>query len=168
MLDSLNVKEWKFHSLVRVVAFSIFWEWKSLGITLSEWNWNKLHSKWSWKYLFFTHKSCLPLWLFARVIWRTKRVFFHSFTSREWNGEIVATRMHYESLTETCQNILHQDLYLMCSIIILVWYYAFLQCKSHTDFKIGTKIVQTCFVFFMCYACGTNRSLLLVRLAQSC
>ena len=55
-LHSLSVKEWKFHSLVRVVLVSLLWEWKSICFTLFEWNWNKLHSNSIWKYPSFTLK----------------------------------------------------------------------------------------------------------------
>ena len=41
-LYSLNVKEWKIHSLLRVVSFSLFWEWKSICVTLFEWKWYEL------------------------------------------------------------------------------------------------------------------------------
>ena len=35
---SLNLKEWECPSLVRVLSLSLFWEWKSICVTLFEWN----------------------------------------------------------------------------------------------------------------------------------
>ena len=80
---SLGVKEWKFHSLVRVVSVPLIWVWKSICVTPFEWNWNKLHSI-EFKVPVFHSKKLSDAYDSLQEWYSGQSdCFFHSFTRKE-------------------------------------------------------------------------------------
>ena len=94
-----SCREWTFHSLVRVVSIVLFWDWKSIRISFSGWNWNELYSKSSWKYPSFTLIRVVRH-TFLQKIWCTKRVgfFLHSFIGFLGQIRQMSSQFHFQAL----------------------------------------------------------------------